>query len=154
MAWNKKAESPAEEVFKFGFFYFPLTMGVLIAFVLFPSALMEASVQPVPVDQAIQARQLTSRLWTTNMLTGRTSPFEYNDDLSTLNRTITKKQMAYSVAIDSKEVFYNKQLYDIAKPIAPFRYRGYNEARQISVRGTLKQLKIEEYYPQKYETKP
>ncbi len=169
MAWNKRARaehSPAgpffpsgkkgqsEDVFWFAFFYFPLTMFVVIALVLMPKALMEKSLQPVPLDEAIQARQLNSQLWATNMFTGRTSPFDYTDDLSEINKTVTLKQMAYKVSIDGAEAYYQKPFYNIAKPIAPFRYLGYTEIRRITVKGSTKKLEIEEYYPHQYALRP
>jgi len=56
--------------------------------------------------------------------------------------------------MDGKEAFYQKPFYDIAKPIAPFRYLPYSERRVVNVKGTKKILRLEEYYPRKYELKP
>lgn len=152
MAWDKKAQS--EDVFWFAFFYFPLTMGVVIALVVTPTMLMSQSLQPVPLDEAILARQIHSRLWKTDLMTGKTSPFEYTGDLKGIDKTLTDRQMAYSVSIDAKEAYYRKEYYELARPIAPFRYNPYTERRLIDVGGTKKVLKIEEYQPHKYAVQP
>ncbi|GEM_PF-4666576 len=152
MEWNKRAQS--EDVFWFAFFYFPLTIAVVLALIIMPKTLMEQSVQPVQLDEQVQARQIHSRLWETSTVTGRTSPFDYTSDLTGINNTYTKKLMAYTVTIDGKTTTHQKQFQDIAKPIAPFRYMPYTEIRNVEVNGVTKQLIIEEYYPQKYEVKP
>ncbi len=152
MGWGKKGEAE-EDMFWFALFYLPLLAAVCIALVIFPRTLMETSLEPVPLDQAIQARQLNARLWVTDENTGRTSPFAYTDDLSKADKVFAAKQMAYSISIDGKKAHYNKQFYDIAKPIAPFRYLGYTENRNVKVNGATKQLQIEIYQPHKYEIK-
>lgn len=152
MAWNKRAQ--AETPFWYGLFYLPLTAIVILAIVIIPKNLMDKSVEPIPLDQQIQAKQTMSRLWETSTITGRTSPFQYTDDLTGINNTYSSKQMTYLVKIGDKETIHNKKFYEIAQPIAPFRYLPYSETRQINVKGTEKQLTIEEYYPKEYEVKP
>ncbi len=154
MSWHKKAEAPSELMFKFGFFYLPLTAVVVMAFVIFPRNLMASSLQAVPFDEATEARQLHSRLWATDENTGRTSPFIYVSDLGDINVTYTRKKMAYGVTLDGQQKIYEKQFYDIAKPIAPFRYLGYTETRPVNVDGDTKQLTLEIFQPYKYEIKP
>jgi hypothetical protein len=61
--------------------------------------------------------------------------------------------MAYRVALDGKEAIHEKKFYDIAQPIAPFRYLAYREGNNVTVSGTRKQLLIEEYYPYAYTVK-
>lgn len=146
--WGKKAQS--EDVFWFAFFYGPLTAFVVLSLILMPRALMEQSLQPIPLDQTVQARQLNARLWQTDTITGRTSPFEY-DFTEKIDETYSKKAISYKVQIGEKEEYYNKELYDRAEPIAPARYLPYSERRMVIVDGTKKEITITEYYPKKYE---
>ena len=113
---------------------------------------MVKSLEPIPLDQAIEAKQLSAQLWITNDYTG-TNPFQHTDNLTEINKTATQKQMAYSVSIDGKSSVYNKPLYDMARPIAPFSYSPYVEKRNVAVNGTTQQLAIEIYYPYEYEIK-
>ncbi|MBW2970048.1 hypothetical protein KY319_02900 [Candidatus Woesearchaeota archaeon] len=151
MVWYKRAQ--AGEPLWYGFLFLPLTVIIVLAIIIMPRSIMGDSVQPVPLDEQVQAKQIMSRMWETNAITGRTSPFQYTGDLTGINNTYTKKLMAYSVTLDGKTTIHQKQFYDMAKPIAPFRYLSYTEVRKVNVKGTEKQLIIEEYYPKKYETK-
>ncbi|MEM3154638.1 MAG: hypothetical protein QW165_03690 [Candidatus Woesearchaeota archaeon] len=151
--WNKKAEAPAGLVFRFGVFYLPLSLAIAVALVTIPTTIMGGALQPVPLDQSIQSQQLKARLWETNQFTGRTNPFSYTDNLEGISETIARKQFAYSIEIDGQITYHNKQFYDIAKPIAPFRYQKYIESKDVMVKGTKKKLTIEEYYPYDYAIK-
>ncbi len=153
MAWNKKAQIEEYPLW-YPLVFFFMIMGISAALVYMPIHLVTKTIPQVPMDQVDQARIIHSKLWATNQYTGRTSPFEYTDNLALVEKTITKKLMTYSVSIDEKKVIYDKAFYDIAQPIAPFRYLSYNEGRNIKVRGVTRQLKIEEYYPYEYEIKP
>lgn len=149
MAWHKKAQS--EDVFWFAFFYMPMTAIVVLSLVLMPRHLMGTALQPVPLDEAIQARQLNSMLWKTNELTGRTNTFEYEHN-SKINQIQTKKQMTYRVQLGTDEKYYRQDLFKIAKPIAPYRYEPFNQVRHVRVNDKIEQLHIEMYYPKQYET--
>ncbi len=153
MAFNKKAQIEEYPLW-YGLVFFPMIIGICAALVGMPTHLVIKTIPQVPMDQVDQARIIHSKLWTTNMHTGRTSPFEYTDNLALVEKTTTRKLMTYSVSIDGKQVIYDKDFYDIAQPIATFnRYLNYNEARKVKVKGTTKELKIEEYYPHQYEIK-
>ena len=150
---NKKAQAEAPEMTKYAFFYLPLTAAVIIGLIVFTTLLVGQGLIPVSADQVVQVRQVQSQLWKTDENTGRTSPFEYDTDLTTVAKTITQKKMAYSVSIDGKEVKHQEKYYDVAKPIAPHRSSPYTEIKNVKVDGQIKELKIEAYYPYKYETK-
>lgn len=150
MAWHKRGQS--EDVFWFALFYLPLTAIVVLSLVIMPKTLMEHSTQPIPLDEQIQSRQISSRMWQTSEVTGRTSPFDYNEDITDLNKTYTKKQMAYAVTIGDKKTIYNDDYYQMIKPIAEYRAKPFTEVRNVKVNGQTKQLVIEQYYPKRYET--
>ena len=153
MAFNKKAQIEEYPLW-YGLVFFPMIVGISVALVYMPTHLVVKTIPQVPMDQVDQARIIHSKLWVTNMHTGRTSPFEYTDNLALVEKTTTRKLMTYSVSMDDKKVIYDKEFYGIAQPIAPFRYLCYNENRKVKVKGTTKELKIEEYYPHEYEIKP
>lgn len=152
MAFNKKAQIEEYPLW-YGLIFFPMIIGICAALVGMPTYLVVKTIPQVPMDQVDQSRIIHSKLWATNTYTGRTSPFEYTDNLALVEKITTRKQMTYSVSMDGKQVIYDKEFYGIAQPIAPFRYLGYNEARKVKVKGTTKELKIEEYYPHEYEIK-
>jgi len=141
--FNKKAQGP--EIFWYIFLYLPLTIIVITSLVIIPRSLMAKSLQPVPLDQMIQSRQLQSQMWTKNPVTGKTNLMDYQITKD-LNKTYTTKQITYRVQLGNQETYYNKELYELAKPISPFRYLPYLEER-ITNQG---KLTIEEYYPKQY----
>ena len=154
MPWGKRAAAELEELpFWVAVAYLPLMGIMIVSIITLPNNLMGKSLQPVQLDQSTQARQLHAQLWATNQYTGETSPFDYTRDLTDINKTITLKKMAYSVSVDGTITYHNKQFYDIARPLVPFSYSPYVENRTIMVRGTPRQLVIEEYYPYNYEVK-
>jgi hypothetical protein len=152
MAWHRKAQGAGISIW-FALFYSLLTAGVALALVFMPKSLVESSVQPIPVDQAVQAQQIKSGLWMTNEYTGRTNPFEYRDNLDGVDKISTPKLMTYKVTLGKKSATYDEPLYKRAQPIARFSYVVYVESRKVSAGGSVQDLNIEELYPKKYELK-
>jgi hypothetical protein len=152
MALNKKAQ--IEEYPMWYVIFFAMIVAICAALIGMPTYLVVKTIPQVPMDQVDQARIIHSNLWATNPYTGRTTPYEYTDDLTQVEKTVTRKLMTYKVSIDGKQAIYDKEFYDIAAPIAPFRYLGYSEKRNVKVKGTNKQLTIEQYNPHTYEIRP
>ena len=153
MAWNRRAQEAGGYIIWFALFYSLLTAAIILFLVTIPKSLLETSIQPIELDAAIQAQMITSKLWTTNQYTGATSPFDYTSDLSIINQTSARKYLTYKVSIDGKEGYYEKDFYEIAQPLAPFKYMPYTSATTVTVNGKPARLQIEEYYPKKYELK-
>ena len=152
MAWHKRANGPRIPLF-FAIAYALLTSSVALTMVIIPKNLVESSVQPIPIDQAVLAQQIKSRLWITSEYTGQTNPFLYTTDLAGLDKLYTTKLLTYNVSLDGKSATYDEQLYRRAKPLAKFKYETYIEQRKVATNGTVQNLTIEEYYPKKYELK-
>jgi len=121
--------------------------------VIIPKNLVESSVQPISIDQAVLAQQIKSRLWITSEYTGQTSPFLYTANLAGLDKLYTTKLLTYNVSLDGKSAVYDELFYKRAKPLAKFKYETYIEQRKVMAEGTIQNLTIEEYYPRKYELK-
>jgi len=148
--WAKKAQGGEELAIWFVAAYAALTLAIGMALVIMPKSLMGSSINPVSMDQAVQAQQIKSRMWVTNEFTGTTNPFEYSDDLAGLNTTYAQKQITYRVSIPGKSTTADAELYDIAKPLAQYRYLPYVEQRTVNIGGKPQTIVIEEYYPKKY----
>lgn len=152
MAWHKKGDGPRMPLF-FAICYAFLTAIIGLLMVTIPKNLVESSVQPIPIDQAVLAQQIKSRLWMTNEFTGQTNPFLYITDLTGLDKLYTTKLLTYNVSLDGKSATYDEPIYKRAKPLAKFKYETYIEKRKVTAGGTVQNLTIEEYYPRKYELK-
>jgi hypothetical protein len=152
MAWSNKGQGAGISLW-FAIFYSLLTAGIALSMVFIPKALMDTSVKPIPIDQAVQAQQIKSRMWMTNEFTGQTNPFTYLGDLTGLDQLYTQKQMTYKVTLGTKSATYDETYFKRITPIARWNAVQYAEKRKVIASGIEQELTIEEYYPKKYELK-
>lgn len=152
MAWSRRAQGAGISLW-FAIFYSLLTAGIALSMVFIPKALMDTSVKPIPIDEAVQAQQIKSRMWVTNEFTGQTNPFVYSKDLTGLDKLYTTKQMTYKITLGTNSITYDEAYYKRIQPIARWNAVQYAEQRKVTVEGAQQDLTIEEYYPKNYELK-
>ena len=144
--WSKRGTWAWADLL-YWFFYLPMTAAVIITLVIVPARLLNASVQPMPLDAALFEERVFQHLAEYSPVTGVDKTKLTDDVVSSTRFSLSQKRFGYEIKIGDKTIYGRQQFYDIAKPLAPVRYDKFTAKKTIQ----NTPIEITQLYPQKYE---
>ncbi len=148
-------------------YYVVMTAFIIIAFVVIPSRVLDAVVQPVELDAALMEQRLFNKVTEYSPVSGFKAGVVSSDFRSSAALSISEKLFGYYVyfapfsadpdfvyrpGVD--EVFYgNRDFFVVAEPLAPLKYKKFSESRRMKKGSSDVVVQLVQVYPKKYVAK-
>ena len=139
-------------------FYIPMTLIVTVLLVSVPSNILDARIITGELDNVFLGERIFNKVSFKDIGAGRIYP-GVMEDRERFNVSLLKdafffpedRNFAVKLSMDSRSVFYNEPFYEIARPLAPVRYKLFVSQKEMIIQKDKSQarLTIEQVFDKK-----
>ena len=146
----------AEEFF-YAIFYLTMTSVVVFFMVIIPTTILENTYETHDRDNVVWNERVFAKASTKDELTLRVIPGVLENPEKFTTKSINKsfdfgkapRKVAFKLTYDTKSIYFDKEFYDIAKPLSPVAYPAFTQSRPLLVKNELKRLEIDQVFSKK-----
>jgi len=133
------------------FFYLPLTAIVIIALVKVPENILDTSIQPFELDAGITEQRLAQKVTQYSPVFGTQANTLTKDFKKRAVLYLSEKRYGYRISAGGETYYGNKEFYEDAYPLAPFRYHRFTIHKRFNQNGKPVHVTIDQTFPLRYE---